>query len=235
MSTEKSMLNSIASDSLYTTFSNTMTIEYSFEIFKRYLKEGSILELGPAEGLMTRELVKFTTDITLVEGSDVFVAQLREKYPSTEVVNTLFEDFNPLRKYDNIILGHVLEHVNDPVYILTIAKKWLNPGGRILSAVPNSRSLHRQAAVIMDLLDKEDSMSELDFHHGHRRIYNPESFRSDFKAAGLNIIAFGGYWLKPISNKQIHEQWTPSMLHAFMQLGERYPDVAGEIYIIASH
>ena len=28
--------------------------------------------------------------------------------------------------------------------------------------------------------------------------------------------------------------WTPAMIEAFMQLGERYPDIAGEIYVLAS-
>jgi hypothetical protein len=28
--------------------------------------------------------------------------------------------------------------------------------------------------------------------------------------------------------------WTAEMLEAFMQLGERYPDIASEIYVIAS-
>jgi hypothetical protein len=76
-------------------------------------------------------------------------------------------------------------------------------------------------------------MNDMDRHHGHRRVFNPETFRQAFTQAGLNIEIFGGYWLKPVSNKQIEDNWTPEMLDAFMQLGERYPDVAGEIYVIA--
>jgi 2-polyprenyl-3-methyl-5-hydroxy-6-metoxy-1,4-benzoquinol methylase len=132
-------------------------------------------------------------------------------------------------------LGHVLEHVEDPVAILKKAKNWLAKDGVILGAVPNSRSLHRQAAVIMDIQATEDTMSELDYHHGHRRIYNPETFRGDFSKAGLKVMHFGGYWLKPVSNNQIHASWSKEMLYAFMKLGERYPDIAGEIYVIAGH
>lgn len=46
---------------------------------------------------------------------------------------------------------------------------------------------------------------------------------------------FGGYWLKPVSNGQIEENWTGKMVEAFMKLGERYPDIAAEIYIIAKN
>lgn len=229
---EKERLERIASNSLYTTFSNTMMIEYCYEVFSRYLVQGSILELGPAEGLMTTSLINHTKDITLVDGSDVFCNRLKEKYPSANVICSFFEDFKPTKLFDNIVLGHVLEHVEDPVQILKYCKGWLSPKGRILSAVPNARSIHRQAAVVMNLLETEDSMSELDYHHGHRRIYNPETFRNDFKKAGLQILQYGGYWLKPVSNSQIHDNWTKEMLYSFMQLGERYPDIAAEIYVI---
>ena len=49
----------------------------------------------------------------------------------------------------------------------------------------------------------------------------------------MKIDFFGGYWLKPIANSQIEQSWTPEMLEAFMQLGEQYPDIAAEIYVIA--
>ena len=130
-------------------------------------------------------------------------------------------------------MGHVLEHVIDPVSIIELAAKWLAPGGCIFAAVPNSRSIHRQAAVTMGLLEQEDSMSELDIRHGHRRVFNPETFRACFTMAGMTIDSFGGYWLKPVSNSQIEETWTSDMLNAFLHLGERYPDIASENYVVA--
>ena len=87
----------------------------------------------------------------------------------------------------------------------------------------------------MGLLPFEESLNEADHHHGHRRVYNPESFRGDFLKAGLSIEVSGGYWLKPVSNGQIERDWTPAMLDAFMVLGERYPDIAGEIYVVAKN
>jgi 2-polyprenyl-3-methyl-5-hydroxy-6-metoxy-1,4-benzoquinol methylase len=226
-------LERIAADSWYTIGANPVMIRHSYRIFVRHFRDGSALELGPAEGVMTEHLAKRFADLTLVDGAETFCRDLSARYPKTQVVHSLFESYNPNRKFDNIILGHVLEHVTDPEEILARAKSWLTPSGRILAAVPNARSLHRQAAVLMGLLASEDSMNEMDRHHGHRRIYNPESFRSSFVQAGLNIEVFGGFWLKPVSNKQIDENWTPEMLEAFMKLGERYPDIAGEIYIVA--
>jgi hypothetical protein len=46
-------LEKIASTSLYGCGASGSSVKYSFEIFDRYIKDGSILELGPAEGIMT--------------------------------------------------------------------------------------------------------------------------------------------------------------------------------------
>lgn len=232
---EKKALESISNVSLYAAGVNTDTIKYSFEIAQRYLTGSTLLEMGPAEGVMTDLLVTTEMDMTVIEGSSIFCDDLRKRHPGIEVVHTLFEEYEPTKTFDNIILGHVLEHVQDPVDILKRAQKWLTPGsGKLFAAVPNARSLHRQAAVVMNLLEAEDALNEMDIHHGHRRVFNPESFRNCFYQAGLNVDVFGGYWMKPVSNKQIEEHWTPEMLNAFMQLGERYPDIAGEIYVVAS-
>ena len=85
----------------------------------------------------------------------------------------------------------------------------------------------------MGLLKFEEELNDADRHHGHRRVYTPETFRRDFLLAGLRIEVFGGYWLKPVSNGQIERDWDERMLSAFMTLGERYPDIAGEIYVVA--
>lgn len=230
----ESKLNEVASQSLYTTFTNSNTILYSYEIFKRYLKPGRILELGPAEGLMTEHLLSFDNKLTVIEGSSVFAAELKVKFPSVQIIQSLFEDAELDEQFDFIVLGHVLEHVADPVQLLQIIKKWLVPGGKVLCAVPNAMSIHRQAAVEMGLLPTVFSQSEKDKHHGHMRIYSPETFKADFTNAGYVINQFGGYWLKPLSDSQIEASWTQEMLSAFLKLGESYPGIAAEIYIVAS-
>lgn len=230
---ESTRLANIAADSRYSFWVNENTIGHSFDVFKRFIESGPTLELGPAEGYMTNKLVSLNLPLTCVDGAAAFCENLQRTYPQIEVVHSLFEDFRPTKKYVNIILGHVLEHVENPVQILNLVKDWLTENGRIMAAVPNARSLHRQAAVVMGILNTEDQLNEADLHDGHRRVYNPESFRYDFRAAGLAVETFGGYWLKPLSNSQIDRDWSPHLLEAFMTLGERYPDIAGEIYVIA--
>jgi 2-polyprenyl-3-methyl-5-hydroxy-6-metoxy-1,4-benzoquinol methylase len=232
---EKARLESISNVSLYCAGVNSASIKYSFKIAQRHMVGDSILEMGPAEGVMTELLAASGKKLTLVEGSGLFCDSLRRRFPDATTINALFEEFQSNELFDNIILGHVLEHVEDAVDILSHAKQWLKPGtGRLFAAVPNAPSLHRQAAVIMGILREEDTLNEMDLHHGHRRVFNPETFRNAFARAGLKIEIFGGYWMKPLSNAQIEASWTPEMVEAFMALGERYPDIAGEIYIVAA-
>lgn len=233
MDEELRRLESIAEESLYASGINAESVRYSFRIFARHLRGSSILEMGAAEGVMTQLLAATGKALTVVEGSRRFCADLAQRFPSVSVVHALFEEFEPQQPFDNIVLGHVLEHVADPVAILRRAREWMAPGARVIAAVPNSRSLHRQAAVIMGLLPTESTLNAMDLHHGHRRVFDPASFRRCFTDAGFAIDLFGGYWLKPLANQQIEATWTPQMIEAFMQLGERYPEIAGEIYVVA--
>lgn len=231
---ELQTLESISKEHGYSRGVMAASIAHCFKVLKPHLKAGPILELGPAEGLMTTMLLGAGAPVTVVEGSKAFCDEIKARHPEVEVVHALFEDYAPTGPFDTIVLGHVLEHVVDPVALLTQVKGWLSPGGAIFAAVPNARSLHRQAAVIMGLLPAEDALNTSDIQHGHRRVFSPETFRNAFYQAGLKVDVFGGYWLKPLANSQIEANWTPTMVEAFMQLGERYPDVAGEIYVLAS-
>jgi 2-polyprenyl-3-methyl-5-hydroxy-6-metoxy-1,4-benzoquinol methylase len=182
---------------------------------------------------MTGALVSSFEHVELVEGSERFAVELARRFPDAKVHHALFEDYEPNTTFDAIILGHVLEHVEDPRALLARTRGWLAPSGAVYVAVPNARSIHRQAAVLMSLLETEHSFNEADAHHGHRRVYDPETLRADISAAGLRVSIFGGYWLKPLSNEQIEAHWSAEMLDAFMALGERYPDTAAELYVVA--
>jgi 2-polyprenyl-3-methyl-5-hydroxy-6-metoxy-1,4-benzoquinol methylase len=233
-SKELDALQRIAEVSRYSAGVMPTAIRYCHRLVERFARGRRLLEMGPAEGVMTELLVSSNFELTVVEGSASFCASLRRRFPGALVVHALFEEFQPADEFDTIVLGHVLEHVEDPVHILSRVRQWLAPGGVAFAAVPNARSLHRQAAVMMGLLPSEDALNEADIHHGHRRVFNPETFRNTFIAAGLRIEAFGGYWLKLVSNSQLEKAWTQPMLDAYMQLGERYPDIAGEIYVVSS-
>jgi len=232
---EQVRLEQLSESSLYSCGVMETAIAYAYKIISRDIR-GNILELGPAEGVMT----KFIHDaghgrITAVEGSELFCKHLKRQFPRITVINSLFEAYEPAERFDTIILGHVLEHVINPAGLLKKIRDWLAPGGIIYAYVPNAFSIHRQAAVIMGILDNEHTLNEMDKHHGHRQVFDPETFRKLFIESGYSINQFGGFWMKPVSNSQIEANWTPDMISAFMQLGERYPEQAGIIYVVSSN
>lgn len=235
MKFSKEKLEFVAGNSLYTTFTNSRTITYSGDIAKRFItKTSSILEYGPAEGLMTSQLIDVFDRYVIVEGSEKYCNDLKVKYPSAEVFHGLFEETKLNETFDFIVLGHVLEHVEDPVEVLQVVSKHMHEDTLIFCAVPNANSIHRLAAVEMGLINTEYDMSEKDVHHGHMRIYKMNTLISDFESAGLKISEKGGYWLKPISDKQIEQSWSQEMLDAFMVLGERFSEIAAEIFVVAT-
>ena len=232
-SSEIKRLEEIGARSSYAAGVNALVTKYSYHELRHYVF-GNILELGPAEGIMTSELVADGHKPLLLEGSESLSKLLQIKFPDLEIETNLFENFESTQKFDVIIMGHVLEHVIDPVNILNKFKSFLEPRGIIWASVPNAKSLHRQAAVEMGLISHVQELNEADQRHGHRRVFTPEEFRGIFELTGLSIVEFGGYWLKPLSNLQIEDSWTEEMVAAFCRLGKTYPEISGEMYVIAS-
>ncbi len=210
----------------------THSIEYSKKLVFPYLKNSSsILEIGPAEGYLSEFLAENSSRYEIVEPSKIFAKDLTNRFPQSIVNCCMIEDFNTKEKYDFILLSHVLEHVIDPVYVLRLCQNFMKENSTLFCIVPNSHSIHRQAAVQMGLLDKEDQLNESDIMHGHKRVYDMSLLNNHFLDADFNILSSGGYWLKPLSNSQIEKSWSDEMLSAFMTLGESYPDISAEIYV----
>ena len=105
---ERRRLDGIASVSLYGAGLNAATIAHSFEVFQRFVRPGPLLEMGPAEGLMSEKLAGLGQPLTIVEGAEAFCVSLRNRLPQAEVVNALFEEFAPRERFETIVLGHVL-------------------------------------------------------------------------------------------------------------------------------
>jgi len=206
---EQERLDRIAGDNNYDQGVNRKIIEYTADIFKRYMKDGSVLEMGPAHGLATDILYPLFPDYSVVDASELFINLIHERHPNVETYVSLFEDFQPKKKFDNILIGHVLEHVEDPISILARCKEWKT--------------------------DDEDvsELNESDLKVGHRRVYHRDSFIEDFQKAGLHVIKSGGYWLKVIPNSQIEKTWSEEQIQVCMELGEEFPDIASNIYVIA--
>jgi 2-polyprenyl-3-methyl-5-hydroxy-6-metoxy-1,4-benzoquinol methylase len=206
-------------------------VVFGFRSLKEYFVPGNVLEMGSADGHMTELISTRFDDVSVVDGSPAYVDTVLGRLPHVKGYASLFEEFEPPEQYDNIVMAHILEHVENPVGILQRAAGWLAPSGRILVIVPNASSVHRLVGVKMGMLASPTDLNEDDVRIGHRRVYTPETLLADIAAAGLKVIDRTGIFFKPISNSQIEQQWSQEMIEGFYELGRDFPDLATEILV----
>lgn len=207
--------------------------DYNFQTLKRYFKGDLALELGPASGFMTKQLVKEFKQLHIVEGSERLLQQIPD-FDNMVKHHSFFEDFNTDLKFDTIIMSHVLEHISNPVEVLQKIKNWLSDDGVLLVSVPNAKSIHRLVAVEMNLLATPYELNQRDHELGHYRVYDMDLLKTDILNAGFKIKENGGVFFKPVSNGQIDENWSTEMKEGFYKIGKYFPEYCAEIYVVAT-
>src|SRR5579862_8293599 len=129
--------------------------------FAAFFRPGSVLELGSFKGDFTKRLLGHFSDVTCVEASGEAISEARRRLgKSVELVHSAFETAVLPRRYDHIILSHVLEHLDDPVAVLKrINDAWLTERGRLFLACPNANAPSRQIAVKMGLISHSSAVT----------------------------------------------------------------------------
>jgi SAM-dependent methyltransferase len=208
--------------------------------FAPFFCSGSVLELGSFKGDFTRRLLPFFDDVTCVEGSDVALAEARESLGCDRVkfVHSSFEAAALPKRYDHVVLTHVLEHLDDPVGLLTrINREWLTERGRLFLVCPNANAPSRQIAVKMKLISHNTAVTPAEAEHGHRRTYTLDTLERDAVAAGLNVMHRSGIFFKALANFQWDrllktEIVSAEYLEGCYQLGQQYPDLCSSIFLM---
>ncbi|MFH1742739.1 MAG: class I SAM-dependent methyltransferase [bacterium] len=193
------------------------------------------LDVGCGEGLHIPFLLDRFGHVTIVDGSLMLVEKARKNYPSErlEIVHSMIGDYRPEGKFDTIILGHVLQYLDDGVPVIRAVREWLSLQGRLLICDSNADSIHRSAAVIMGLLSSVTELGPRKQSLAQRRVYTRALLEKEVQqAGGWTIEHFGGYFLKPLTNAQLESIGTPDLINAYYELGRRYPDIAAEIYVV---
>ena len=206
-------------------------IRFRYRTLRPFIRGPRGLELGSAEGNMTRLITDDFDQLTVVDGARQLLDTMPNFANVTKVLS-LIEDFSPSEAFDTVIIDHLLEHVADPHSILESARSWLAPSGVMLVGVPNAHSIHRLIGVKMGLLAAPTDLNDRDRAQGHRRVYTPESFERELRNARLRVVHLGGVFLKPLSNQQIQDNWDDALKEAFYQLGAEFPHHAAELFAV---
>jgi ribosomal protein S18 acetylase RimI-like enzyme len=212
---------------------------YMIESFKHHFVKGNCLELGSFKGDFTKRLIPYFDDITCIEASDEAIKIAQQTLNSNiTYFNSLFETVNLPKKYDNIILTHVLEHIDNPVELLKrIKEEWLSENGKLFLVCPNANAPSRQIAVKMGLITHNSAITPAEVEHGHRITYTLDTLERDAKKGGLNIIYRSGIFFKALANFQWDQLLNTDIiskeyLDGCFQLGQQYPDLCSSIMLI---
>lgn len=207
--------------------------------FEPLFNEGSALELGSFRGDFTKRLLHHFDDITCVEASDMAIADAREMLgDKVKYVHSLFETVDLPQQYDNIVLTHVLEHLDDPVGVLRrINQEWLSNKGRFFLVCPNANAPSRQIAVKMGLISHNTAITPAELAHGHRNTYTLDTLEREVVAAGLKVVHRSGIFFKALANFQWDRLLqtdiiSPEYLDGCFKLGQVYPDLCSSIFLV---
>lgn len=208
----------------------------TYTVLNRYFHGDSCVELGAADGYGTEHLLKAFKKVVVVDGSRKMLDKLEARLssPKLRVIHSYFEKLNVDTAFDTVLMAHTLDIVDDPLRVLHVVKKLSHSTTRVIIQVPNAHSLHRQAGVLLGMLPEECSLHERDKAVGHKRVYDMKSLIADVENAGFTVEKKGGFLIKPFSNAQMdlsigdNEQ----AILAYSQLGENYPEIAAEIYVV---
>jgi len=221
------------------TFDFDVMHPFMIRSFKTFFRPGSLLELGSYKGDFTRLLLKHFDDVTCVEASGIAIEEAKRTHGSRcEFIHGLFETVALPRRYDNIVMTHVLEHIDDPVAVLRrVRDEWLAEGGRFFLACPNANAPSRQIAVKMGLIGHNAAMTPAEVEHGHRRTYALDTLERDAVAAGLKVAYRSGIFFKALANFQWDRLLqtdiiTKQYLEGCYALGQQYPDLCSSIFVI---
>lgn len=212
---------------------------FMIRTFEPFFRTGNLLELGCFKGDFTRRFLEHFDDVTCVEASGEAITEARRKLGDrVQYIHSTFEVAKLPRRYDNIALTHVLEHLDDPVGLLRrVNEEWLAEGGRLFLVCPNANAPSRQIAVKMGLISHNAAVTLAEAEHGHRCTYTLDTLERNAVAAGLKVKHRSGVFFKALANFQWDRLLQTDIiskeyLEGCFKLGQQYPDLCSSIFLL---
>lgn len=216
-------------------FDNNIILNwYSKRIIELSNPNDKLLELGLGHGFTALNFSNYFNHHIILDGSSEIIKNFKSKHEKfkSKIIETYFEKFETNEKFDLIIMGFILEHVDDPVMIMKNYKNLLSPNGRMFLAVPNAEVMNRKLGEISGLLKNITELSENDFLLGHKRYYTQKTFIKDIHLSGLEVVKIEGIYLKPFTTKQMLSlNLDEEIINSLCELGITYPELSSGIIV----
>jgi len=216
------------SGNIYDFDNNIILNWYPKRIIEATKDAASILELGVGHGHSSNAFSKAFKRHVVLDGSPAVIKNFNERFPdcNIEIIETYFEDYNTDERFDVIVLGFILEHVDDPRAILSKYSKFLTNNGKIYVAVPNAEALNRRLGHLAGLLPDMQALSDFDITSGHKRYYTVKSLTQEINDSGCRVIKTEGIYLKALTTAQaISLNLSSDITDALCKVGVDYPEL----------
>jgi len=157
------------------TFDNAENFRnYQFDLFKNFIRNKKILDVGSGSGGLVKYYQRVTNKIDLFEPSKKQFLQLKEKIKDCKIINTKPKLKN---KYDVILFMDVIEHIKNSKKEILFYKKKLKKGGLLIFNVPSFNFLY----------------TKFDQEVGHIKRYNVKDFYEISEKLKLDILKINYY------------------------------------------
>lgn len=189
----------------------------------------SLLELGLGHGITATEFGRHFERHVIIDASPAVIENFRRTFPDSkaEIIESYFENFSTAERFDVIVFGFILEHVDDPLVVLRHFRQFLAPGGRMFVTVPNAEVLNRRLGHLAGMLPDMTELSDHDRLLGHKRYYTVKTLRDDLELAGYQVRRMEGIYLKPLTTQQmLSHNFDERLLDAFCQVAIDYPELS---------
>lgn len=211
-------------------FDNHILLKWYPERVRKFSADAnSLLELGLGHGITATVFGKHFKRHVVVDASSAVIANFRKTYPDSkaEVVESYFENFATDERFDVIVFGFILEHVDDPVLILRHFRQFLRPNGRMFVTVPNAEVLNRRLGHLAGMLPDMTALSDHDRLLGHKRYYTVQTLKQDLERAGYVINRLEGIYLKPLTTTQmLSHNFDQRVIDALCLVAIDYPELS---------
>jgi len=111
-------------------------------MFLEAIKPGKLLDVGCGNGVFLHRMHKLGWSVTGIDFDPKAIENCKKLYGAdltfmnTDLSGARFPD----NSFDAVTMSHVIEHVPDPVSLLTETRRILKAGGRLVITTPNIRS-----------------------------------------------------------------------------------------------
>ena len=174
-------------------FERYVNNERRFKSFFQYVAEKRVVDFGCGKGFFLRKIQPHCKRVIGIELEESYIADLNAN--GVECVNTLSHIDND--SIDIAVSFHVVEHLPNPLEILSELMKKVVSGGQILIEVPHANDFLLSSVYC-------DDYKQFTLWSQHLVLHTRESLRKTLKFVGFDEIQIEGVQRYPLSN---HLNW----------------------------